>query len=1057
MYFNKERAKRYLKDLKQFIYRDEKIIKNVLYREGDLPGAVSKDYDDSDWKPIFRNNYWGGRDKIFWFRARIQVPHDWQNQKVVLFCKLGKGKAGGLGGVESLLYINGEPVHGLDRNHHEVCIDSSLLNEKELMVAIKAFSGLEETKRKLNKISLVLIDSEMEDFYYRYLTALESLAVFKEENYYYDKLLGLINRTIDVIDFRKPRSRQFYHSIVEANKVLKEGLRRLKTNQENVPVVSAVGHSHIDVAWLWRLKHTREKISRTFSTVLHLMDKYPEFKYLQSSPQLYEFIKEDYPQIYKKIKERIKAGDWEVTGGMWVEADCNIPSGESLVRQFLFGTRFMKKEFNSDCNILWLPDVFGYSWALPQIIKKSGLKYFMTTKISWSQFNRPEYDTFFWRGIDGSQVLTHYVTIPYSPHITDLNNNNKYFYDYNGILDPESINGLWETYRQKNINDKLLFTFGHGDGGGGPTKEMIEVGRKMKEIPGIPQVEFSKAEPFFAELSQGLEEEDQIPIWDQELYLEFHRGTYTSQAEVKKNNRKAEVLYHNIELFNCFAEKLIDDYSYPREKINEGWKILLRNQFHDILPGTSIKEVYEDSAEEYNLALEPGQKLLKSSLDNISKKIAIDGKKLVVFNPLSWDRGGYVTIPLTEDMEQKAFITEEEEELSTRLIGTEKKKIMVKVPSVPALGWRTFKIIDQKKICKTSSKKDSGLTISRQLIENRYYRIKLNEKGQIISIYDKEVQREILPPGRKANVFQTFEDRPMNWDCWDIDIYYQQKEYIIEDLINVQIEEKGPKRAILKLKWKYLDSIIEQKMIVYADKRRIDFKTEVDWHQHQILLKVAFPVDVRTTKATYEIQFGNLERPTHWNTSWDYAKFETVAQRWADLSERDYGVSLLNDCKYGYDIKDKTMRLTLIKSGTDPDPEADQGYHSFTYSLYPHQGDWFTGGTTREAYELNYPLLANKIEGSGDNLPEQISLVKLEAKSTILETLKKAEDDDGLILRFYEYGNQRDKVMVDLPFLIKEVVECNLMEEEIDKIDQSDNKFSFEIKPYEIKTFKLSI
>ncbi len=775
-------------------------------------------------------------------------------------------------------------------------------------------------------------------------------------------------------------------------------------------------------------------------------------KFLQSSPQLYEFIEEDYPEIFAKIKEKIKVGSWEVTGGMWVEADCNIPSGESLVRQLLFGIRYIKEKFGVNCSILWLPDVFGYSWALPQIIKKSGLKYFMTTKISWNQFNNPEYDTFRWRGIDGTEILTHFIT---TPGIFG-----EPFYTYNGILNPTTVQGIWDNYGQKDINDELLLAYGWGDGGGGPTKEMVEMAKKIQELPEIPEVKFGKAEPFFKSLEEKTEDNPNLPLWDGELYLEYHRGTYTSQAQIKKNNRFSEILYHNVELFSSFTDVLIDDYKYPQKDINDNWKIILRNQFHDILPGSSIHEVYEDSAEEFDQVMSSGERILKDSLGELAKNIALDGEKLVVFNPLSWLRTGWISIPWEEGLSEKIFISEDGKKLFTKKIDSQDKKLLIYMPEIPALGYKAFKVIKKEMKEEIIWPIRDQLIIEKDRIENKYYQIRLNKKGQIISLYDKEFQREILPKGSKANLFQAFEDRPMSFDAWDIDIYYQKKKYIIDDLMEMEIEEAGPDRGVIRFKWRFLDSVIEQKMIVYADKRRIDFETNVDWHQHQILLKVAFPANIRSTKATYEIQFGNVERPTHWNTSWDYAKFETAAQRWADLSERNYGVSLLNNCKYGYDIKGQTLRLTLIKSGIEPDPEADQGHHSFTYSLYPHQGDWFEGETTKEAYELNYPLLAimsNNKDKKGSFLPISCSLVNIRANSVILDTIKKAEDDNRLILRFYEYGNQRDIARVKFLFKVKEIVECNLIEKEIKKIDFKDNELKFGIKPYEIKTFKIKI
>lgn len=1057
MFYLKEKAKRYIDDLRQYIYKDKVSIKEFKFYQGDLPEAHEVDFNDKNWNTINVGDSWGGKDVTVWFRTKIKIPEGWNKEKIALDLIIGEGHRGNVNSAESLIYINGHPIQGLDKNHQEVYLKSEWIIKGRINIAIKAFSGLKDSSHLFKKANLVKIDVETEDFYYGVLTILKTIRVLGEGDLDYRNLLKFLNKAINTIDFRKPGSQKFYKSIKKANTNLKKELTEYKPKEENRPIVNVVGHSHIDVAWLWRLKHTREKCSRTFSTVIHLMEQYPEFQYLQSTPQLYEFIEEDYPEIFSEIKEKIKCGRWEITGGMWVEADCNIPSGESLVRQFLFGTRYIKEKFGVNCNILWLPDVFGESWALPQIIKKSGLRYFMTNKISRNQFNRFEYDTFKWRGIDGTEILTHFIIIP--AVFTTAGGNKIHSYTYNGVLNPESVRGIWNNYHQKDINNELLLSYGWGDGGGGPTKEMIEVGNKMQELPGIPEVKFGKAEPFFKSLEEKTKDNSDLPIWDGELYLEYHRGTYTSQAQIKKNNRLSEILYHNVELFSSFTDVLINDYRYPQKDINDNWKIILRNQFHDTLPGSSIHEVYEDSAKEFDQVMSSGERILKESLGKLTKNIALDGEKLVVFNPLSWSRTGWISIPWEGRLSKKTFITEDGKKLFTKKIDSQNKKLLIYTPEIPPLGYKAFKVMEEEIKEEIVWPIRGQLIIGKDRIENKYFQIRLNKKGQITSLYDKEFQREVLPKGNEANVFQAFEDRPMDYDAWDIDIYYQEKKYIIDDLAEIKIEEAGPDRGVIRFKWYFLDSVIEQRMIVYADKRRIDFETNVDWHQHQILLKVAFPANIRSTKATYEIQFGNIERPTHWNTSWDYAKFETAAQRWVDLSERNYGVSLLNNCKYGYDIKGQTLRLTLIKSGIIPDPEADQGHHSFTYSFYPHQGDWFEGGTTREAYELNYPLLAtmsNNKDKEGSLLPVSRSLVNIKANSVILDTIKKAEDDNSLILRFYEYGNQRDTVKVELLQRIKNVLECNLVEKGIEEVMFDKNKFEFKIRPYEIRSFKIS-
>ncbi|MFW6270135.1 MAG: alpha-mannosidase [Bacillota bacterium] len=1028
----KGKIERYLKDLKENLVQKSIEIEEFEVYPAKLNNKKLPNFSNTTAKKLKVGERWGGKNVCKWFNTRVEVPKNWDLEKGKIYLKIipGAGHFGNLSGSESLLYLNGQPLQGLDRSHSLVYLsEKEISSASELEISIKAFSGLEEKKHVFKEASLIYRNRILEDFYQRAEITFESIKTMEEEKDLKEKLLRVLDESINILDFRKVNSDKFLQSAEKANNYLKEALKELKS-KDNLPRITAVGHSHIDVAWLWQLIHTREKCSRTFSTVLKLMDEYPEYTFVQTMPQLYKFIKEDYPEIYAKIKEKIEEGKWEITGGMWVEADCNVTSGESLVRQFLHGKKFIKEEFDVDWNILWLPDVFGYSWALPQIIKKSGMEYFMTTKISWSQFNRPEYDTFTWKGIDGTEVLTHFITTP------EIHNDSP-FYTYNGILNPASTKGIWDNYQQKDINDNLLLAYGWGDGGGGPTRKMIESAKKIQEVPGMPEVSFGKSEDYFKDLAIEMEKEKELPVWDGELYLEYHRGTYTSQAKVKKNNRKAEIMLHDVELFNSFSS-INSQLEYPAEAINKNWELVLKNQFHDILPGSSIKEVYEDSNCEFKELFNETESILNKSLQEIAHQIEGNGEKVVIFNSLPWSRDAYL------DLNDKEY----------------------EIKLIPANGYYSFEIdknslepvITNDKRIKKSSEKTAveELNIESNLIENKFYKIKINDKGQIISLYDKEYEREVITETGKANLLQAFEDRPMRFNAWDIDIYYQDKEYIIDDLKEMKINKVNDK-VIINLEWRFLDSIIKQDMIIYADKRRIDFKTKVDWKEEQILLKTAFPVDLRTTKANYEIQFGNVERNTHWNTSWDYAKFEVVGHKWADLSEGNYGVSLLNDCKYGYDIKDQTMRLTLIKSGVYPDPEADQEQHSFTYSLYPHGGNCFEAGTAKEAYELNYPVQNIKVYGRNGTEPAEKSFIDVEEKSTILETVKKAEYGDELILRFYEYGNRRDTVNVKLNDKIKSVNECNLVEENIMEIENKESEFEFKIKPYEIKTFKVEL
>jgi alpha-mannosidase len=1046
MFYTVEKIEKQIGEIKQTIYREIADIPLLKYFEGDCANACERYFDDSDWQDFKVGNYWGGYDITVWFRAKIPIPNEWMGRKLALRFIVGP-RDGGDSTAETLLYINGLAVQGIDVWHEEACLPLEFLKESELTIALKAWSGvLGVPNRRCFKLAqLVLIDEGSENLYYTSDTLVKTVKVLNEYDLRRTRLVQLLNEAFHRIDFLKPRSQDYYRSLKEAAGILDDKLKELRAIEEIKPKVVGIGHSHIDMAWLWRLNHTREKASRTFSTVLNLMSQYPEYRFMHSSPQLYKFLKQDYPEIYARVREKIISGEWEITGGMWVEPDTNLPGGESLIRQILFGKRFIKYEFNMETNLVWLPDVFGYTGSLPQLIKKSGMKYFMTTKISWNQFNRFPYDTFHWRGIDGTEVLTHFITTP---------ENGSQSYTYNGTMQPEEIKGIWENYNQKDINEELLISFGWGDGGGGPTKEMIEAARVMENIPGLPRVELGKTEPYFERLEKRLEGKD-VPIWDGELYFELHRGTYTSQAYIKRANRKVEIIYNNAEWLASVTDTLCRRNEYPQKELNRGWEMILLNQFHDVLPGSSIHEVYEDCKNDYEIIASIGEKTVNNSMVCITEQIDADEDGIVVFNPLSWQRNDFVEFSYSKLLDMNIALIDDEGRklLCQTVVEDGNMKTLVEVSELPSLGYRYFEV---RKNVTLYGSQNSRIIIRTDFLENPYYRISLDKNGQMISIYDKKNSREVLSKGEKGNVFQTFEDKPLRFDAWDIDIYYKEKMREIDELISAEVIEEGPIRGVLKLQWRFYDSVITQRITLYNSCPRIDFKTEINWQEKQTLLKVAFPVNIRSAKATYEIQFGNIERATHWNTSWDYAKFEVVGHKWADLSEGNYGVGLLNDCKYGYDIKDNVMRLTLIKSAIKPDAGADKCHHVFTYSLLPHAGSWRESRIVEEAYSLNYPLLTAEKTAQKGRLPKKYRFAAADSDSVIIETVKKAEDADAWIIRVYEYRQDRlDKVTITFGKSIEKAVECNLMEEEDKPVSFEGKSTFFSIAPYEIKTFKV--
>ncbi|MCM0649657.1 alpha-mannosidase [Clostridium swellfunianum] len=1030
MFFVEKKTERRLEEIFKFIYR-QRMDLGLKYRQDGT----------EEYKDTYRGLMWGGKNVLVWFKSPIiTLPESYINKKVALYLELSDYTVPSVN-PESLIYVNGTPIQGCDKNHREIVVPKELIKDGKLEVNVKAFSGRRDYKNKFLYAEVVTIDEKTENLYLTMKMALHTALTLPKDDYMRGVILSVIDNTLNLIDWREEGSDNFYDSIYKALFYIKEELKAAAGRSKR-PEVTCIGHSHIDVAWYWQLWHTREKVSRTFSTVLNLMKQYPDYYFLQSQPQLYKYIKEDYPEIYEKIKERVAEGRWEATGGMWVEADSNVTSGESLVRQLLFGTRFFKKEFGVDNKLVWLPDAFGFSGNLPQIMKKSGFDYFLTTKISWNQFNRPPYDTFRWRGLDGSEVLTHFMTMP-----ENAKNPEDWGYTYNGDINPYSFKRVWENYRHKDINSKdVLISFGHGDGGGGTTRDMIESIYISEDMPVMPKAKMGKAEDFFKRLEAEVAENKHLDTWDGELYLEVHRGTLTSQAKTKKYNRQSEIVLHDVEALNTFAKTVDRNANYHQEEINNAWELVLLNQFHDIIPGSSITEVYEDSDAQYKEVLSTGNRLKAEVLNNLASKVKTEGPSLVIFNTLSWKRDGYIYVEKASIAYESEFV-DGDSVLSSQIVEKNGKSYyMIFVKDVPSYGYKTVKVTK-----KGSNSHEDNISVNKTAMENKFFKIVLNDKGQLVSIFDKTNNKEVLAEGKLGNVLSAYEDKPFNFDAWDIDIYYKDKQYVVDNLVSAEVVSQGAERGTLKLVWKYMNSDIVQYVHLYNNVARVDFETEIDWKEKQTLLKTAFPVDVRSTKATYEIQFGSIERTTHNNTPWDYGQFEVTGHKWTDLSERNFGVSLLNDCKYGHSIKNNVIELSLLKSAIEPDPFADKCHHSFTYSLYPHKGDWFEGATVQEGYSLNFEMPVVYVEKTAGQLPSSDSFVENAIPGVIVETVKKAEDCDHTVIRMYEYGNGTTAGEIRFNKKIKEAFLCDMMEKNEAPIAFEGNKINLEFTPFELK------
>ncbi|REE86470.1 alpha-mannosidase [Paenibacillus taihuensis] len=1013
-----------------------------------------------------------GKHGITYFlKKQITIPAEWEHGTAGLTVN---------GGGEGLLRVNGASYQGLDRNHNFVplYLDGAGLTpllEIELYDPIpEPFDPLNNQETKAQPISqyditLVRVNKPVQSLLRTVQAMYETTRLLPEDSSAPERqqLLDLLYDAMREAECLSEAEWSGGERLAEIENALAARVRERFPAGPLQGKMHMVGQSHIDIAWLWPVRETVRKVSRTFSTMTSLMEEYPDFVYSQSQPLLYAWVKERDPALYAKIKRAVAENRWELVGGMWIEPDLNIPSGESLVRQLLHGQLFYSEEFGKRATIEWLPDTFGYSASLPQLLKLAGMDYFMTTKLNWNDTNKFPHELFRWVGIDGTAIVSY------------LN------HGVNEHTRPKDVKEHWEAYRQKDKLGELMLLYGHGDGGGGVTREMVEFVHRSDLMPGLPVSNFSTAGAFFDSVSQVAEE---LPEWHGDLYLELHRGTLTTHGRNKRYNRKAEVLYRDAEIWSTFARLYAgasDDVTAAAaaaaavKSLEKGWKLMLLNQFHDIIPGTAITESYVTSAAEYEEVFAIGKQELNRALRTIAGQVvagagvgadtdagAGEGTPYVVFNSLGWERDE--TVLIDGDLELAGMRAYDE---AGNLLGSDwiagaegvKPALAVAVKGIPAFGYKTvwLRLASEQREAGVAGSIGAHREQDLSAWETPHYKLEFNERGEITRMYDKAAEREVLPEGSKANELQFFHDRPLYWDAWDIDPKYEQHRAGAAELVERKVIVSGEALDILRFEWRLNESRITQDLVLYHGEKRIDFKTRVQWHEDHKLLKVAFPVDVLATKATYEIPFGALERPTHRNTSWEQAQYEVCSHRWADVSEGSYGVSLLNDCKYGYDIKDSVLRLSLLRAPKWPDAAADQGEHEFTYSLLPHAGDWRAADVVRRAAELNSPAVAVAAGASAARAGGGLSsagqtLLQLDSRSVILDTVKQEERGTGMILRFYESTGSRDRITLRLPASAKRASIVNLLEDELEPCSISaDGTITLSFKPFEIKSVKV--
>lgn len=1032
-----QKIDRCLSELQLFLFRQEFPLTRWHFSPGRHPAAHAANFDDSAWQVVTPPCLWGDFDQDAWFRTAWQVPKQAAGLPLHLLIDIADTHG------EALLYINGQESHGIDRHHGDVLLTPKSRAGEHFVLALDAYAGRARGPRRFRSALIAVPDDGVRDLYYTLKNCYETALLFDEDQPLRRNLQAALNEAVQHVDWRQPGSDAFRRTAARSARALARQLRRLATGHP--ATVTPAGHAHIDVTWLWTLEEVKRKCARTFATVLHLMSRYPDFHFVQSQPQLYAFMQADYPALYERIRQRVREGRWEPVGGMWVEADCNVPSGESLVRQLVHGMRFFRDEFGVEVDTLWLPDVFGYSAALPQILKKAGIDYFFTSKIAWNDVNKFPHTSFWWQGIDGTRIFA---------HLTFLRN------VYNSQFDPHDLHEAWDRCTQKDTVNQLLLSYGFGDGGGGPTAAHLENARRLEKMPGLPGLRHQPVRDFFANAARDGE---MLPVWWGELYLEYHRGTLTTHAAIKRGNRECEWLLREAEFFAALARWFRPDFMPAN--LDQAWQLLLLNQFHDILPGSSIPEVYQQTAADYATIKEScqteidraGRALLESG-----EGISGEGDVLAFCNTLGWHRREPVVVTVTPPAGDYHFRDVRGDVVPHQLLAAHgKTHRLLLQPRVPAAGMTWAAMTAGK-----GKVPRNELVVSRRRLENRWFRVELNQRGELVSLWDKNSSREVLAPNERGNVLQCFEDMPAAWEAWDLDAGLAEKPLALFSSSGGEVVERGPLRGALLFRHQSKKSVLTQHIIIYRDLPRIDFDTLIDWHETRVVMKVAFPVAVLSSHATYEIQYGSLERPTHRNTSWETAKFEVAGHKWVDLSEGGYGVSLLNDCKYGHDIAGNCLRLTLLRSPFQPDPidplrfvqhqaPADQGEHQVVYSLYPHRGDWRQANTVQRSFELNLPVHVLPSQRPSATAPWDKSLIAIDDANVILAVVKPADDLDGVILRLYESQGQRGTCSLHFARPPQTVFVCDLHERRQRRLDGDSAAWRLAYSPYEIITLRL--
>ena len=1006
------------------------------YHEANLEHGEAVWLDDSSWRSVDPTPQWEGykwTGGSAWFRTTIIVPQNnkgydlngtdiWVNQET---------------DDDIIVYVNGLRI-AMGESLEPTEVAKRVKPGDKILLAIKvlAVSGEHHLRARLNIVPaenrpspLVLAD-ELRSADAIVGTLSDELAQRKQQ-------LESAYQAVDLKALDSADQKAFDDSLHAAQEKL-EPLRPLFQRY----TIHATGNAHIDMAWLWPSSETVDVVRRTYGTALQLMDEYPNYTFAQSTAQTSAWLEEKYPDIFAGIQKRVKEGRWEIVGGMWVEPDLNMPDGESQVRQLLIGKRYFKEKFGVDVKIGWNPDSFGYNWQLPQIYKKSGVDYFITQKIYWNDTTKFPYKLFWWQSPDGSRVLT------YFPH------------DYVNMMEPVRMAEDLADYIPRTPQfPEMLHLYGIGDHGGGPTRVMLDRERLWASDKVVyPKLQLGTAAAFFKDAAAAAPNLN-LPVWNSELYLEFHRGVFTTQAETKNNNRKSEEILLNAEKLSSIAT--LFGSTYPHAEFEQAWRKVLFNQFHDVAAGSGIAAIYKDASRDYADVKLVGEKTSAQALSELEGRVHTQGSgtPVLVFNPLSWARSDVAEaeVELPEAVNGVQVRDADGNPMLSQLlqrITPNKFRVIFRAEDVPSMGYKMFYVSSAN----AGAPVPTDLRADKFKMENEFLRVVIDPKsGCISSLFDKKHNRETLASDSCGNLLQAFHDKPKQWDAWNIDADFENQQWDLTEADNVSAGDRGPLRASVRVDRHFQNSKFAQQIVLYAHSPYVEVMTDADWHEKHILIKAGVSIPAGSTKATFEIPYGSIERPTTRNTPEEKAKFEVPALRWADISSADgAGVSLINENKYGYDAKSNTLRLSLLRSPEWPDPHADEGIHHFSYAFYPHDADW-KQSTFRQGYQFDYKLIVRQVPPHDGELPRQWSFLTVDAPNVIVTAIKQAEDSTAVLVRMFEIDGKKADVKLTFPRMVHAATETDLMELPGGTVNSARNTATISISPYEIKTVMVSL